>query len=154
VSNPGIGLQAEALMWFHQVTTRWSELFLPGSSWVALQLQLCLVSSSHSKVGQLSFECCPLFLRSAPGSTIYPALGGWPVAPSPFSVFVFFLNLLGASGSFGRLACHPNSCSQLLCLSLSLLCAGSSFGRLACHPAPTLSLCCFTCALAHLRVWC
>jgi hypothetical protein len=35
----------------------WSEpLFPPGSSWVALHLQLCLVSSTHSKVGQFNFE--------------------------------------------------------------------------------------------------
>jgi hypothetical protein len=35
-------------------------LFSPCSSCVALQLQLCLVSSSPRKVGQLSFEYCPV----------------------------------------------------------------------------------------------
>jgi hypothetical protein len=44
------------------VPAGWSEmsLFSPGGSYIPLQLQLCLVSSSPSKVGQFSFECCPL----------------------------------------------------------------------------------------------
>jgi hypothetical protein len=76
-------------------------------------------------MGQFSFECCPLSQISDPGSTICPALGGWPVAPP---------------------------CFLPLCFSQSLLGAGGSSGRLACHLAPALSLCCFTCIL--LRVWC
>jgi hypothetical protein len=34
----------------------------------------CLVSSSHSEVGQFSFECCPLVQELALQSTTYPAL--------------------------------------------------------------------------------
>jgi hypothetical protein len=43
------------------VCTKWTYLllFLPGSSYVALQLQLWLVSFSLSKVGQFSFVLCP-----------------------------------------------------------------------------------------------
>jgi hypothetical protein len=57
----------------------WSELLLfsPGGRCIALQLQLCLVSSSPTKVGQFSFECCPL---SHFGSTTCPL---WQVACLP-----------------------------------------------------------------------
>jgi hypothetical protein len=43
------------------VCERWSDLLLfsPGGSWIALQLQLWLVSSSPSKVGQFSFVHTP-----------------------------------------------------------------------------------------------
>jgi hypothetical protein len=67
----------------------WSKLlFSSGSSCIALQLQLCLVSSSLSKVEQFSFECCTLSQRSAMGSTTCPALGGWPVTLPPLLAFV------------------------------------------------------------------
>jgi hypothetical protein len=56
----------------------------------ALQLQFCLVSSSHSNVGQFSFECCPVPQKSAQESNTCPALGGWPMAPPPaLSLYAF-----------------------------------------------------------------
>jgi hypothetical protein len=54
---------------------------------VLTRQQLCcpspaalFISSFHSKVGQFSFECCPLFQRSAPGSTTCPV---WEVGLLP-----------------------------------------------------------------------
>jgi hypothetical protein len=65
----------------------WSELLLfsPG---VALQLQLCLVSSPAARWSNsvLNSALCPI--RSALGSTTCPTLGGWPVTlpfPPPHS---------------------------------------------------------------------
>jgi hypothetical protein len=86
---------------------------LPGCSWVALQLQLCLVSSSPSKVGNsvLNAALCPRDQVWDP-----PPVLLWEVGLSP----------------------HPHF--QLLCFSHSLLGASNSFGRLACHSTPTLSL--------------
>jgi hypothetical protein len=106
-------------------------LFLPGGSCVALQLQLCLVSSSSSKVGQFSFEC---LTRSALGSTTFPTLGGWPVTPPLLSAFVPPQPLLGASGSSGRLACHYTSTFNLCCFTCicSLKCGAESSA-----PCPT-----------------
>jgi hypothetical protein len=64
------------------VCVRWSNLlFSPACSCVALPLQLCLVSSSPSKVGQLSFEYHPQSHETS--SVIHHA------------------------PCFGRLACHP-----------------------------------------------
>jgi hypothetical protein len=85
MSNPGIGVQAEALMSSHQVTclwvvfglsvhkiswscevrlpphAEWSELFSAGSNCVVLQLQVCLVCSFPSRVGfsVLNAALCP-----------------------------------------------------------------------------------------------
>jgi hypothetical protein len=74
------------------VCTRWSDLlFLPGSSYIALPLQLCLVSSSPSKIGAIQF--CPQ-PHETQWSTM-PLL--WEVGLSP----------------------HPHF--QTLCLSPSLL---------------------------------
>jgi hypothetical protein len=75
------------------VCARCSEMFLfsPGSSWVALQLQLCLVSSSPSKVGQFSFEYCPQSHETSSGIYHQATLGGWFVTPSPLSNFVCYL---------------------------------------------------------------
>jgi hypothetical protein len=64
------------------VRAGWSELlFSPGGNCIALQVQLCLVSSSPSKVGQFSFEHCLLSLEISSGIHHLPC--------------------------FGRLACHP-----------------------------------------------
>jgi hypothetical protein len=95
----------------------------PASSCTALQLQLCLVSCSPSKVGQFSFKCWPLSQRLAPGSTTCPAL-------QPL-------------GEVGLSLVLPFPCSQPLCFFRPLLGATGSSGRLACHPTPTLSLCAF-----------
>jgi hypothetical protein len=81
--------------------------FSPGGSCVALQLQLCWVSSSPCKVGQFSFEYClqsqeissgihhwPCFGRlaccSTPGLSLCSfsllcSLRVWLLAPPPFS---------------------------------------------------------------------
>jgi hypothetical protein len=68
----------------------WSNLlFSPGSSWVALLLQLCLVSSSPSKVEQFTLSTIISSRRLAQQSTI-PTLGGWLVTPSPLSAFIFW----------------------------------------------------------------
>jgi hypothetical protein len=53
-------------------------LFSLSGSCIALQLQLCLVSSSPSKVRQLSFECCPQSQNSALGSTSCPTCLSMP----------------------------------------------------------------------------
>jgi hypothetical protein len=45
----------------------------------------------------------------------------------------------------------PHPCSQTLYFSHTLLGASGSSGRLACHPTPTLILCC--CSWVSLRVW-
>jgi hypothetical protein len=78
------------------VCVRCSELLLfsPGSSCIVLQLQLCLVSSSPSKLGQFSFEFCP---QSHETSSIIhhfgnylPTLGSWLVTPPLLLAFVTF----------------------------------------------------------------
>jgi hypothetical protein len=127
-SNPDICVQGQTLMWSHQVIglwivfgsfcpqgnlqlgvkvtlpfpAAWSKLLLfsPGSSFIALYLQLCLVSFSLSKVGQFSFEYCPLCHETSSG--IHHLHCFWKVG-----------------WSF-----HPYS--QPLCLSWSLLCASSA----------------------------
>jgi hypothetical protein len=63
-------------------------LFLPGGSCIALPLQLCLVSSSPSKVGQFSFEYCPQSHWTSSGIYHGPNVGGWLVA-SPCSQCLF-----------------------------------------------------------------
>jgi hypothetical protein len=83
------------------VCARWSNLLLfsPGSSCIALPLQLWLVSSSPSKVVQLSFEYS---LQSKNSNTvIHHALHFGQVAchPIPLSAFV-------PHPIYGRLACH------------------------------------------------
>jgi hypothetical protein len=100
-------------------------LFSSDGSCFAFQLQLCLVSSSPSKMGQFSFECYPLSQGSSYRIHSCPV---WEV----------------------RLLPHP--CSQPLCFSWSLLGASGSFERLACHLVPTLSLGCFT-QISSLTVW-
>jgi hypothetical protein len=76
------------------VCAEWSELlFSLGDNCVALQLQFCLVRSSPSKVGQFSFECCPLSQEIS--SRIHCLL------------------------CFGRLACFPTS-TLSLCASPNL----------------------------------
>jgi hypothetical protein len=62
------------------VHARWSDLlFSPGSSWIALQVQLLLVSSSPTKMMQFSFEYSPQ--SSGTSSVIHhiPILGVWLV---------------------------------------------------------------------------
>jgi hypothetical protein len=88
-------------------------LFSLGGNCIAFQLQLCLVSSSYSKVGQFSSDYFSLSHRSLPGSTTCLPLGGWLVT------------------------LH---CSQPLCFSLPLLSATSYFGRLTSYPVPAVSL--------------
>jgi hypothetical protein len=76
------------------VHSGWSELlFSPDHSCAAPQLQLCLVSSSPSKVGQFSFECCPLSHMICSG--------------------IHYLS------HFERLTCHPTS-TLSLCASPDL----------------------------------
>jgi hypothetical protein len=70
-------------------------LFLPGGSCVALQLQLCLVSSSPSRVGQFSFEYCPQSQETISGINHQPC--------------------------FEKLACYPTPHSQPLCLASPLV---------------------------------
>jgi hypothetical protein len=101
------------------VHARWSELllFLPDSSCVALQLQLCLVIPSPSKVGQFSFEYSPLSQETTSGIHYQP--------------------------HFGRLAYHPTlvlsfCASPNICSVLALL------GCWLVAPPPTLSLCCLS----------
>jgi hypothetical protein len=49
----------------------------PGGSCIALHLQLCLVSSSPSMLGQFSFEYNPLSHETNSGIHHCSALGGW-----------------------------------------------------------------------------
>jgi hypothetical protein len=118
-------------------------LFSPHSCCVALQLQLYLVSSSPNKVGQFSFECCPLsheissrihhlplFVRLA--CCLNPALslcaspdlcwvlavplGGWLVTPvllSDFAAFTCICSLRVLYWEFSSLP-HPHSPGQVL----------------------------------------
>jgi hypothetical protein len=87
--------------------------------------QLCcssaaaLVSSFPSKVGQFSFECCPLSQRSVLGSP--PA---------------FFWSLLDASGSSRWLAC----CPTLLSAFAALWCITESLVLRVQFLAPTLTV--------------
>jgi hypothetical protein len=53
------------------------------SSCLALQLQLCLVSFSPSKVGQFSFECCPLSHEISSGIQHLPHFGRLACYPTP-----------------------------------------------------------------------
>jgi hypothetical protein len=50
-------------------------LFSPCGTCIALQLQLCLVGSSPSKVGQLSFEYCPQSQEISSGIPHQPCFG-------------------------------------------------------------------------------
>jgi hypothetical protein len=92
----------------------WSELLLfsPGGSCIALQLQLCLVSSSPSQVGQFSFEHSPLSHEISSRIHYLPCFG--KVAPLSLSTFVLLLTSVFSSG---RLACHPTlpSSGQVQC---------------------------------------
>jgi hypothetical protein len=56
-------------------------------------------------------------MRSAPGSTICPPVGGWPVTASPPPAFVPLLTSSGCYGSSGRLACCPTLALSLCCFS-------------------------------------
>jgi hypothetical protein len=98
--------------------------FLPGSSCIALQLHLYLVSSSPARWGNsvLNSALCPMKSALDPPPDLLCELGLPP---------------------------HP--CSQPLHLSWPLLSSSSSSGRLACYPTLALSLCCFTC-VHSLRV--
>jgi hypothetical protein len=53
---------------------------------------------------------------------------------------------------FGRLACLPQPHSRPLYFSQPLLDASGSSGRLACHPNPTLSICCFSWVSLRVRL--
>jgi hypothetical protein len=119
-------------------------LFLPDSRCIALQLQLCLVSSSPSKVEQFCFECCPLSQRSALGSTTCPVFGCWLVTSPLLSAFVLDLcsHLFNKSSvlrvqllappTFSRAdsAFHSHLCCQcqitVHCLCFSVLLGGLS----------------------------
>jgi hypothetical protein len=91
-------------------------------------MQLCLVSSSPSKVGQFSFKCCPLSQKSALGSTSFTALGVWP---------------------FGMLVCHSTPSLSLyasgdLCwvplVPLALCPTPVLQGRFSIPPPPLMSV--------------
>jgi hypothetical protein len=85
---------------------------------IVLQLQLCLVSSSPSNVGQFSFECCPLFHEISTGIHHLP--------------------------HFERLACCPTPALSL-CASFDLCSVLVHFFWEVCLlPDPPLSLCCLT----------
>jgi hypothetical protein len=102
-----------------------------GGSCVTLQLQLSLVRPSPSKVGQFSFEYCPLFQRSVLGSTSCPSLGGWPVTPPLLLAYVLFLISAECWGLLCEIVLSLHSFSHPLCLSQFLLCAGCSSGQLS-----------------------
>jgi hypothetical protein len=72
------------------VCARWSDLlwFLPGVSWVALQLQLWLVSSSPSEMGQFRVVNCSQSHEVSSVICHIPAMGVWLVAPPLLSAFV------------------------------------------------------------------
>jgi hypothetical protein len=90
------------------VCARWSDLmlFLQGGSCTTLLLQVCLVSSSSSKVWQCSFEYCPYPQETSPGIHHGPTLRGWVVG----------LPLLSTSVTYPTLVCSkfvllPHPCS-------------------------------------------
>jgi hypothetical protein len=96
-------------------------LFPLCNIWVALQLQLCLVSSSPRNVWQFSFECCALSQRSALGSTTCPALEGLTVSPPLLSAFVLFLISVEYWWLFWEVGLLPCPCSQPLMLFLCFI---------------------------------
>jgi hypothetical protein len=70
------------------VCVRWSDLlFSPGSSWVAPQLQLLLVSFPPDKLGQFSFMYHPWSHKISSAIHHATTLGGWLVTPPQLSVF-------------------------------------------------------------------
>jgi hypothetical protein len=87
--------------------------FSPGSSCVAFQLQLCWSVLPLAKCG-----------NSVLNAVFFPRDHLQDPPPA----------LLWEVGLLSHL------CSHLLCFSQSLLCASGSFGRLTCHPTTTLSL--------------
>jgi hypothetical protein len=87
-------------------------LFLPGSSCVALLLQICLINSSLSMVGQLSFECHVQSLETGSGIHWGPTLGSWLVTPHLLSAFVTCPALVHLK--FRSLP-HPHSLKQVQC---------------------------------------
>jgi hypothetical protein len=73
----------------------------PGGKCIALQLQFCLVSSSPSKVGQFSFECCPLSHKISSKIHHLPHFGRLSCCPIPLSAFVPLQPLLGIVAPVG-----------------------------------------------------
>jgi hypothetical protein len=73
-------------------------------------------SSSPSKVGKFSFECCLLSQRSVLGSTIWSALGGWPVTTLLLSAFMPLLISAGCWQLLWEVDLLTCSCSQPLLL--------------------------------------
>jgi hypothetical protein len=123
-------------------------LFLPGSSYIVLLLQLCLVNSSPNKVGQFSFEYCPQSHQTSSAIHHSLALECWLVTPSLLSAFVPCPASAGWEfNSSGRLACHftpaLSACSQPLLLSLRVqLLAPPPFkvGSVLCSTPPPSSV--------------
>jgi hypothetical protein len=101
----------------------WSDLlFVPGSSCVALLLQLCQLSSSPSNVGPSCFEYHPQSPEISSGIHHGSVLGGWLVAPP-----------------------HPHSQPLLFCpgclLKVFSPCPTPILqGRFVFHPTPAVSV--------------
>jgi hypothetical protein len=90
----------------------------PGSSCVALQLQLYLLSSSLSKVGQFSFECCPLF-RDQLWDPLPAMLGKIGLSPHPSSQPLSFPDLCLLVAPLGGWLVSPLSLSAFMSLPIS-----------------------------------
>jgi hypothetical protein len=117
----------------------------------SLQLQLCLVSSSPSKRGQVNFEYCHLSHKTSSGIQHIPHFG--KLASCPITALSFYdsLDLYSVLVDFWEVGLLLHPCCQPLYLSQPLLNVSVSSGRLACHLTPTFSLGCFSC-IHSLRV--
>jgi hypothetical protein len=139
VYNPGIGIQAEALMWSYQVTGLWL-VFHPLSirlvgivRWGKTELvQGCQCCCFCHTTVVLPFSCISVYSAPPPArrdnSVLNAAL--WPRDQllDPPTALLWEVGLV------------PHPYCQPLCLSHPLLGPSGSSGRLACHPTPTFSL--------------
>jgi hypothetical protein len=126
------------------VRVGWSELFLPGHSCVAIQLQLCLVSSSPSKVGAIQFWMLPSVPEISYGIHHLHSFGMLPVSHPALSLCVFPDLCWVLAAPLGGWLVTPLLLSAFMPLLISAAC-GKLLGEVGLLPCSRIS---------SLRVWC